>query len=345
MPAVNIPGVGRVHFPEGTSVEDMQSAALELSSGVGLDPNTGAYNEDLARIDRAMSGTAPGDSGAERPYRFTVPGMGGRGFSVGGPIGKAANWANNVREEDSMPVVGATIGSLAFPPSAAAAAGPLLGRLASQFGPSVLASGAGGAMGGGAAESLKPESTARSIATEAAKSGAAMAGAEVAGLGLGSLANRVIAPRLTFMDPGKPIREAASSFTRKTAEHLKPLAEKVGKVVNRNVGDDPVSFLGRVAADKRLVAKLEKVLTAKQLRSFLRFANSPLGSEAVEAAAVPLATAIGGLPAGAAVWAAKSILSPGPAARYLSRTQLPSTAVRTVGRQLATTPMRTGGGF
>jgi hypothetical protein len=40
MPTVNIPGVGRVHFPDDMAPEAMEAAASELSGGVGRDPNT-----------------------------------------------------------------------------------------------------------------------------------------------------------------------------------------------------------------------------------------------------------------------------------------------------------------
>ena len=41
MPAVTIPGVGRVNFPDSMSVVDVQAASAKLSGRVGIDPKTG----------------------------------------------------------------------------------------------------------------------------------------------------------------------------------------------------------------------------------------------------------------------------------------------------------------
>ena len=38
MPAVTIPGVGRVNFPDSMSLEDVQAASAKLASGVGIEP-------------------------------------------------------------------------------------------------------------------------------------------------------------------------------------------------------------------------------------------------------------------------------------------------------------------
>jgi hypothetical protein len=315
MPTVNIPGVGRVHFPDDMAPEAMEAAASELSGGVGRDPNTGKHDETLASIDQAMSGTAPT---AERPYRYPLSTPFGQTKLPAGALSNTARWLGSVKEENSVPIALASAGSIAFPP---AAAGGLLAR----FGPGILAASGGGAAGGGMVEATKPDSTAGSIAGKALESGLEMGAAEVAGLGVGAVANRLIAPRLTFLDPLKGTREAAVTQVRSLAS---------------------------VAADNKLVAKLAKALPARQLKSFMRFATSDVGMELAEMAAVPAATMVGGPMAGLAVAAGRALLSPGPVARYLSRTQLPPQAARTLGRQTLTTGMRnvlnkyeTGGGF
>jgi hypothetical protein len=335
MPVVNIPGVGRVHFPDGMAVEEIESAAQELSDGVGRDPNTGKHDETLASIDQAMSGTAPS---AERPYRYPLSTPFGQTKLPAGALSNTARWLGSVKEENSVPIALASAGSIAFPPAAA-------GGLLAKFGPGILAATGGGAAGGAMVESTKPQSTAGSIAGKALESGLEMGAAEVAGLGVGAVANRLIAPRLTFLDPLKGTREAAVTQVRS-------LADKVGETLKTTVGDDPAKFLASVAADNKMVARLTKALPARQLRAFMRFATSDVGMELAEMAAVPAATAVGGPLLGAAVAVGRSLLAPGPTVRYLSRTQLPSQLTRTLGRQTLTTGMRnvlakyeTGGGF
>jgi hypothetical protein len=336
MPVVNIPGVGRVHFPDEMSADEIQAEASNLYDGVGRDPNTGKHDETLASIDQAMSGTAPT---ADRPYRYPLSlGPLGQTKLPAGALSNTARWLGSVKEENSVPIALASAGSIAFPP---AAAGGLLAR----FGPGILAATGGGAAGGAMVESTKPQSTAGSIAGKALESGLEMGAAEVAGLGVGAVANRLIAPRLTFLDPLKGTREAAVTQVRS-------LADKVGETLKTTVGDDPAKFLASVAADNKMVARLTKALPARQLRAFMRFATSDVGMELAEMAAVPAATAVGGPLLGAAVAVGRSLLAPGPTVRYLSRTQLPSQLTRTLGRQTLTTGMRnvlakyeTGGGF
>jgi hypothetical protein len=201
-----------------------------------------------------------------------------------------------------VPVAAATMASAAFPP---AAAGSLLAR----FGPGVLAAATGGGIGGASEESARPGSTAGSIALEGLKSGAEMGVAEVAGLGLGAAANRLLAPRLRFMDPLKGVRERIKG-------PLGAAMERVKAGIPQGVKDlRAVRILGDVA-------------------------NSHLGTEMMEAV-VPATTAVFGPLAGGSVWLGKQVISPpGPIARYLSRSTLPSQGIRRAGRQTTTTALR-----
>ncbi len=169
MPAVTIPGVGRVNFPNSMSIAEIQAASQKLAGGVGIDHKTGQYNADLAILDELRTGPEP--TGKLDP-------------SLSDAIANT-NWT---------PI---TLGTIAA-----------IGTGGGSFWPSVAASGLGGGAGGALVEAREPDATSKSIGIEALKSGALMAGSEAASFGLGALANKMIAPNLArYADPMKPVRE------------------------------------------------------------------------------------------------------------------------------------------
>jgi hypothetical protein len=115
----------------------------------------------------------------------------------------------------SLPIIAATAGSVAVPPLAAGRALPLIqnvlpgftgrglagliARGGLRFGPNALAAGAGGAVGGGAAEAMRGGS-AGDIAGAAVRSGLEMGAAELAGSTLGAGAARLVAPAKDLID-------------------------------------------------------------------------------------------------------------------------------------------------
>jgi hypothetical protein len=113
----------------------------------------------------------------------TIPGL-----NIDVPMPKMAQTAANYLDRTMTPaVVGATVGSMAFPPLAAAGPGvSAIGSLLARFGPNVVASAVGGGLGGGLEEAQRPGSTAGSIASTGATDALKMGGAQVAGLGMGA---------------------------------------------------------------------------------------------------------------------------------------------------------------
>src|SRR5687767_11527176 len=225
--------IARFEVPEGTSPSEVESFAAQVD-GLGVDPNTGKFDESLAGIDMAMRGVSRGGSDGDRPYRATLPFMGGRGFSVGGPLSDLARAAANVDDETSTPIVLGTMGALATGGTSLV--------------PSVLGAGVGGAGGGGLAESWQRDATPGSIAGAAARGGLTMAASELAGFGLGAGLNRVLAPNLArFADPVRPVRERVAAMgipqymrgavSRATASLPRPL-QRAGRFAASPIGSE-----------------------------------------------------------------------------------------------------------
>ncbi len=453
MPAIHTPGIGKIHFPDGMALQEIQAAVQKLSGNVGRDPSTGQRDFGLERLDVLMAG-AP-DTPREPKYRVTLPGAGGAGFTLRGAPASFANAMNNIPVETSAPIVGATLASIAFPPAAPAIASrmPMWSALASRFGPSILAAGTGGGMGGALAESANPESTPGSVARAGLRSGAEMALAETAGLGIAGLANRALAPNLRFLDPLKPVRQRVAQFAREAPQHTRgvlskfvealpagarsaaegvraastqvsnvfrglvapqattatvstrAVANRVAETLHQTIGKRPMRIIDRVSGNPQMLETLRRSLSPREFDDFLsvtlsraierstvtqggrrildgqklltlwrqfpsetqqafsgatrsaieslavlgttiqragKFASSSIGAELVEAAVVPAATAVFGLPVGVPLYIAKALMSPGPLVRYLTRSNLPSEAVRTLGRQTLTTGIRSG---
>ena len=76
------------------------------------------------------------------------------------------------------------------------------------------------------------------------------------------------------------------------------------------------------------------------LAAFGRLAAHPVGGEIVEAAAVPVTTALFGLQVAVPLMIARALLAPGPLVSYLTREELPSQTKRFLGRQSVTTGFR-----
>jgi hypothetical protein len=301
--------IGRFEVPDGTS-----AAEIERFASLGVDPNTGEYDESLSHLRASMLGGPRSSTGSDRPYTLTLPVVGTR-FKVGGPVASAARALSNVDDETSTPIVLGTAAALAFPPSAAASGSGLMASLASRFGPSVLASGVGGGAGGALAESQQRDATPGSIAGAALRGGAMMAATEAGGLGLGALANRAIAPNLArYVDPIKPLREriAASGVTQELRNAMSGLAQYL-----------PTG--GRAGAAVQRAGKV---------------AASPLGGELLEAAAIPAAMALGGPTVAIPLWLARAAFAPSVLQRYLARSRLPNELARMGGRHATTTAIR-----
>lgn len=327
MPAVTIPGVGRVNFPDTMSLPDIQAAAQKLAGGVGRDPNTGAQDPTLAMVDAAMTGTVQGKP-IERSLRSAV---------------------SSIPLETSLPIVGSTIASMAFPPLAAGAAASklpmglnLLSRGVQRFGPTILASGLGGGIGGAAAEAENVGATPESIARAGLRSGAEMAAAEGLGLGVSTIAARAFAPGLRFLDPLKGVRQTISQAVREVPEQV--AQSSLMRAIREATTDQGGKSVLDVAKFQKIIGGMPEPVKAAiaGLLQAGRFAASPVGGEVAEALAVPAATMLGGPSLGVALMLAKAALNPGPVARYLSRTERPNLTVRTLGRQGATLPFRAG---
>src|SRR5690242_12436889 len=99
MPAVTIPGVGRVNFPDSMPTADIQAAASKLADRVGIDPNTGNRDPDLAILDEMMTDTARGGPRSGRPETMMLPFLGGRTVTVNGPLADFARWTGNIDDE------------------------------------------------------------------------------------------------------------------------------------------------------------------------------------------------------------------------------------------------------
>lgn len=197
--------------PEGATRQQLLGM-LQKVVRPGIDPNTGRTDPSLAIVDRMMTGTAEGS-----PIDPTI-----------------ADRLRSVKRETSIPLVGATMASIAFPPLAAGAATsrlPILlnalSRGAQRFGRPIAASGAGGGVGGAAVEADRPGSTPGSIAREALETGAGMAAAEAAGLGVTTAAARLAAPNLRFLDPLSGVRRQLGEFVKSVPERARAAARRV----------------------------------------------------------------------------------------------------------------------
>lgn len=208
MPAVTIPGVGRVNFPDSMPVPEIQAAAVKLASRVGIDPNTGKRDEGLAILDELQTAS---------PQGRLEPSL-----------------ADRIAITDWTPLTLGTMGALATGGTSLV--------------PSVIGAGIGGGAGGGLVESRDPNATRGSIAGAALRSGATMATSELAGFGLGALANRMIAPNLArYVDPMKPVRERVSAMgipqylrgaASRATTSLPPRLQRVAKIAATPIGGE-----------------------------------------------------------------------------------------------------------
>lgn len=329
---VTLPDGRKVRI-SGPTKEAVLEQARRLANPGQVSVSAPQIDPDLAIIDRLMSGGGTPGSGplSESRAPVTLPfGLGE--FSVGGLPGRASVALQSVSNETSMPILGATLASAAFPPAAGLAWGsrlPLVGRLTAQFAQRALLpaarAGLGGAAGGAAAESENPGATASSMGSAALGAGGEMALAELGGIGLGKLASKVFAPGLEFLDPLRGVREKLLSRAlvvlkdgRKVIDGVKLSRAWRGvpestKVLMPTVVRESLDSLTPLAAKLKRVGK---------------FAATPAGGEVVEALVVPVATALFGAGVGVPLMVGKALLSPGPAASYLARTELPSEVTR-----------------
>lgn len=249
MPAVTIPGVGRVNFPDGMPLPDIEAQAQRLAGNVGRD-SQGQVNPDLALLDQQMTDTVPGARRlSEAPTFATLPF--GVDVPLPGVLGKAFNAAGSFLDNNMTPaVVGATIGSIAVPPLGVGAGLPFLARMAAQFGPTIGAAGLGGGAGGALEAAQQPNATPSSIASAGLSSGAQMAGAEALGIPVGAVASRVLNPNLRFLDPLKPVRDdiiaAASALPEQFRSGVSRVMEALPSGPVRDTAEAAARTIGTV---------------------------------------------------------------------------------------------------
>jgi hypothetical protein len=283
-------------------------------------------NPDLALLDRQMSGTQPGIPASKMPTNLTIPGL-NADISLSGAPKTAFDAASGYLDRTMTPaVVGATVGSMAFPPAGAAAG---LGMLA-RFAPGVLGAAAGGGIGGGAEEAHRPGSTTESILAQGAKSAAQMGAAEIAGLGVGAVADKLLAPGL----PLDPLAKARP----KVAEFLSTIGGKAREAAT--AAREAMPQVAQDALDSAIASAPAQAVAAGAKRVGA-FADTIAGNMAVNNLLIPAALdATFGLGIGTAAAVGRNLLDPGGIARYLANKELPSMAVRTLGRQTASIPLR-----
>jgi hypothetical protein len=254
-------------------------------------------------------------------------------------------------------------------------AGPTATAL--RFGPATLGAGAGGGLGGGLLEAQDPDATPASIAEAASRSAREMATAELLGLGIGAAAAGVVAPMSTsFLGRAAPVvnrikgaREAVASWlTRAPAETrivARELAERFPNqaVAARAATDRLQDLLSRTTAmrdgvgvvsgkavretwdslsepTRVAIGSFEKFTAG--IRHVARVANSEAGRELLESAAVPIASAAFGPGAAALIWGVRTLVAPGPLARWFMNSTLPSVTTQTIAGQAVKTAARAG---
>jgi hypothetical protein len=263
----------------------------------------------------------------------TIPGL-----NIDVPMPKMAQTAANYLDRTMTPaVVGATVGSMAFPPLAAAGPGvSAIGSLLARFGPNVVASAVGGGLGGGLEEAQRPGSTAGSVASTGAMDALKMGGAQVAGLGMGAIVNKLLAPGLPVTVPPEKreaVKDALYSALQTTKEGAKSvynalpesITGPIDSVVQSDAGQGAIGFAQKLGG---MYDKIPEVV------------RSIPGEHIAEKFKWPLLSAALGTHVAGAIYIGDKILNPGKIAEYLSNTKLPSEAIRMAGRETASVPLR-----
>lgn len=186
---VDIPGVGVVEFPDSMSADDVAEQAQRLHSQA---QQSGQIEAGTGRQAGTQAAPPPSEpDAAMAPFTAAL-----------GAINAFSNLVSPIPGLTGTPspeVVGATVGSAAFPPAGAVARGlPLLTRLGRLL-PGLFGAGAGGAAGGAAEEAVQGGS-AEDIAGAGLAAGGRMAGAEAVGRGLVGAGARVLAPAVGLLD-------------------------------------------------------------------------------------------------------------------------------------------------
>lgn len=219
------------------------------------------------------------------------------------------------------PITTATVASMAYPPAAAEAALPFLGRMLARYGRTVAAAGIGGGAGSAANEAANPNATWQSIAQAGAVGGAQMAEAELGGLGVAGAASKLIAPgiRIPYITP---MREKVQDFASRVPGELRTASERI------------IDAMPEGAIRENVAKGMGALGGAAQ--SIGRVAQSPFMTNA----ALPLATALGGPVVSVPVAVLRELIGkPGFVSRYLAREPLSSSA-RELLRQVSTLPLR-----
>lgn len=196
---VEVEGVGTVEFPDDMTPEQIQGALQQQFAQQAPSPVPPASPDAQASPSLAS---------------YLFPQLWGEGAMEAGKRRGDAFIEN-------LPVMGATVGSMMVPQIGAARAlsmlplgglPGILGRAGIRFGPSIAAAGAGGGVGGAAAEALRGGGVG-DVARAGLDSAQEMAGAEAIGLGATTAAARVAAPALGHMTD---IGRRALQFARET---------------------------------------------------------------------------------------------------------------------------------
>lgn len=178
-----------VRMPDGTIIKNVP----EGTTKVQLQAKLSGQAPDLSDIREQQQ---------EILERFEDP----LGTAISGEVGTGKTLGQLATEE--APLIGATVGSLLFPPAAVPAVAsklPLLARAIpglKRVAPTILAGGIGGGIGGAAREASRPEATLPSIAREALTSAEEMGLAETAGLGVFKVLKATGKPVVEFLTPG-----------------------------------------------------------------------------------------------------------------------------------------------
>jgi hypothetical protein len=326
--------VARLEVPEGTAPAAIEAFVAQNGHELG--------KKELQMADAGRpegsdlpSFTPPANAiGLSQAKQYaTIPGL-----NIDVPMPKMAQTAANYLDRTMTPaVVGATVGSMAFPPLAAAGPGvSAIGSLVARFGPNVVASAVGGGLGGGLEESQRPGSTAGSIASTGATDALKMGGAQVAGLGMGALMNKLLAPGLPVTVPPEK-REAVKDALYGALQTTKEGAKSVYNALPESI-TGPIDSVVQSDAAQGAIGLAQKLgVMYDKIPEVLR--EIP-GEHLAERFKWPLLTAALGPHVTIPLYIGDKILNPGKIAEYLSNTKLPSEAVRMAGRETASVPLR-----
>lgn len=288
---------GRRAKVSGATREEVMVAVQNLSQPQS-DPND---PDDMAGLRRMAFG--PSQPSTHTPRRPVTLPFGLGEFSVGGGAADLANAASSVPLETSLPIVAATIGSVAGGPVGGTAARSLAMRAATSAPVrQTVGAAVGGAAAGGALEAQTDDATVGSIARRAATTGGQMAAAELAGLGIAKAAGALVAPAasipaLKALDPLSKPRQAMASFARDLPDRTRAAARRVQEMLPEGVAANAEQAAARIRSAateaSEVVTRLAResvdavpdvTRTASELRGALGDRAARLGADVADSA-------------------------------------------------------------